>query len=165
MNKINASSSFGNFDYSVEISLVEELSALAEKLAVAGLIQIAQRSPASKVEKALAGYEKRPAKFDRGSVEFSIENAEKFSSIMSVELAEELELAEDEISVSVTEHVKNETKVQSKGIAELRAAYGFVLGGLMTREMYDKVAEKCSALSEDAHQLVAEYSEKLASME
>ena len=141
------------------------MSVLSEKLAIAGLIQIAQRTPAAKVEKKLAGYEKRPAKFDRGSIEFSAVNAQAFCSVMVAELAAELALSEDEVSVLVTEHVKNESKVPSKGIVELRAAYGFVIGGLMPREMYHKVAEKCSALSEDAAKLASEYSEKLASME
>jgi hypothetical protein len=52
-------------------------------LAGLGLLQLLQRSPATEAEKKLAGYEKRPAKFQRSSIEHSATNEGIFKQIMS----------------------------------------------------------------------------------
>lgn len=63
-------------------------------LASAGLLQVLQRSPASRAEKVLAGYEKRPDKFERSSIDFSDANAETLANELSkaIEIADGMEI-------------------------------------------------------------------------
>lgn len=70
--KIQYGSVFGNFKWS---AVAEIPDALIPTLCALGALQVAQRSPSSAAEKALAGYEKRPAKFERKSIDFSEDNA------------------------------------------------------------------------------------------
>ena len=91
MINLNCTSTFGNFRWTATASVTEEQ---AETLANAGLLQILQRSPASKAEKSLAGYEKRPDKFERKDIPFSDENALKLAGFLgeTVEIAEGVEI-------------------------------------------------------------------------
>lgn len=76
MNQIElkTKSTFGNFAFALTALVSEEQR---DALAVAGLLQLAQRSPASKAEKALGGFEKRPKDFKRTDIAFSEESAKK----------------------------------------------------------------------------------------
>jgi hypothetical protein len=62
----------------------------AVKLANAGLLQIIQRSPASKAEKSMAndgkGYENRPKDFVRSSIPYSDENAATLAKFLGAEI-------------------------------------------------------------------------------
>lgn len=69
---IKTTNSFGNFQYDI---VAEVSDAQRDELASLGLLQVLQRVPASKAEKEMAGYEKRPDAFKRNSIAFSEANA------------------------------------------------------------------------------------------
>lgn len=71
--KLKTSSVFGNFAFAMTAEVGEKE---VELLASYGLLQIAQRSPASAAEKAMAGYAKRPAGFKRDSIAYGEAAAE-----------------------------------------------------------------------------------------
>lgn len=75
--KITVTWTFGNFIVSAaaDIVLNEPVSPLTKAIIEKGFLQLLQRVPASNAEKALAGYEKRPAGFKRDSIPYSEENA------------------------------------------------------------------------------------------
>lgn len=79
MHTLTCDSTFGNFAWTAKVEVTEEQ---AVALANAGLLQIIQRSPASKAEKVLGGYEKRPENFVRSSIEFSEANAETLKKFL-----------------------------------------------------------------------------------
>jgi len=89
--KLQCTSTFGNFKWTAEADVTEEQAAI---LANAGLLQVLQRSPASRAEKRMAnggkGYEKRPDKFERSSIEYS----ELAGKVLAGELGSEVEIAE-----------------------------------------------------------------------
>jgi hypothetical protein len=87
MVTLNCNSTFGNFAWKATASVSEEQ---AKVLADMGLLQILQRSPASQAEKSLAGYEKRPDKFERKSIAYSDANARSLEKFLSgkLEIAE-----------------------------------------------------------------------------
>jgi len=91
MPTLKCNSTFGNFAWSASCDVSDEDMLT---LANAGLLQILQRSPASRAEKVMAGYEKRPDKFNRSSIEFSDENAKTLATELgrSVEIAEGIEI-------------------------------------------------------------------------
>lgn len=66
--KIQYGSAFGNFKWNAEAEIDE---AMMPVLCALGALQVAQRTPSSAAEKALAGYDKRPAGFKRDSIPFS----------------------------------------------------------------------------------------------
>ena len=108
-------------------------------LASAGLLQVLQRSPASKAEKSLAGYEKRPEKFNRSSIEYSDESAKALSGFLS----EPIEIAEGqtiEPIVSATEHVIGESTapkfVEEKQIVARHVAKGDLAEWASTKIRY-----------------------------
>jgi hypothetical protein len=92
---------------------VEVETDVAVALANAGLLQIIQRSPASKAEKSMAndgkGYENRPKDFVRSSIPFSDENAATLSKFLgeTIEVAEGIEITP---VVTAKEHVIGATK-------------------------------------------------------
>ena len=67
--KANATSTFGNYRWTGETPELtqEQIQALIDL----GFLWVMQRSPSSNAEKTLAGYEKRPEKFERKSIPFS----------------------------------------------------------------------------------------------
>ena len=81
--KLQTTSTFGNFKWTAEAEVTE---AQAEILANAGLLQVLQRSPATAAEKSLAGYEKRPDKFERKSIEYTDSNARQLEKFLSAEI-------------------------------------------------------------------------------
>jgi hypothetical protein len=85
MTKLKCNSTFGNYKWTATAEVSQEQ---LEVLASAGLLQVLQRSPASKAEKLMAGYEKRPDKFERKSIPFSKEG----QTILENELGSEVEL-------------------------------------------------------------------------
>jgi hypothetical protein len=100
MINLNCTSTFGNFRWTASASVTDEQAAI---LANAGLLQILQRSPASKAEKSLAGYEKRPESFERKQIPYSTENADALSEFLgeAVEIAEGVKITP---TVKVEEH-------------------------------------------------------------
>lgn len=100
MHNLECTSTWGNFEWTAKVEVTEEQAVI---LANAGLLQILQRSPASKAEKAMAnngaGYEKRPEGFVRSSIEFSDANATTLAKF----LGETIEIAKD---VKITPLVK-----------------------------------------------------------
>jgi hypothetical protein len=79
MSKVEANSTFGNFKW---FGHAEVTDAQAVVLANLGFLWIMQRSPSSNAEKTLAGYEKRPAKFERKSIDFTQANADKLAALL-----------------------------------------------------------------------------------
>jgi len=71
---------FGFFGWRAVAEVSQELLVY---LAGLGLLQLLQRSPATEAEKTLAKYEKRPAKFQRSSIEHNDVNEGIFKKIMS----------------------------------------------------------------------------------
>lgn len=142
MKTINVSSVFGNFkwDANVEVS-----DSQIDALLGMGILQIMQRTPASAAEKEMAGYEKRPESFKRGSIPYSEANA--------AILATHLEGAEVDkgnplsLVIQVSEYVPGvgtepkyaaeKAKVESKGgdpeaLSKLAKAVGYTGGDLTT---------------------------------
>jgi hypothetical protein len=87
MQNLTCNSTFGNFKWTASVDVSDEQ---ARVLANAGLLQILQRSPASKAEKVLGKYEKRPSDFVRSSIPFSDENAKTLAKFLGdkVEIAD-----------------------------------------------------------------------------
>lgn len=87
---------FGNFIVTAKttVETAEPVGPLAAALMEKGFLQALQRVPASNAEKALAGYDKRPAGFKRDSILYSEENALKLSEAFgtSVEITEGVNL-------------------------------------------------------------------------
>lgn len=117
---------FGNF--LVEVTLDESVIAGAIPPSLVGYIldgctQKLQRKPASAVEKALAGYVKRPAAFKRDSIPFSAKGVAMLEASMG-------EAVSDVATVSVSEYVASVTDAKytyEKGlIAEKVGAGGSV---------------------------------------
>lgn len=106
------SSTFGNFKFNLKAELTEKQT---QVLATAGLLQIAQRSPATAAEKELAKYDKkRPEGFKRTDIPFSPEGAavlKKHLSKLQVDVSDDetKEVLEDIlVDVEVSEHVPGE---------------------------------------------------------
>jgi hypothetical protein len=124
MPTLKCNSTFGNFKWTAECNVTDEQMLV---LANAGLLQVLQRSPASRAEKVLAGYEKRPDKFNRSSIEFSDEAAKTLSTELgkAVEIAEGIEIVP---TISVSEHVIGESTtpkfVEEKQIVARHVAKG-----------------------------------------
>lgn len=122
MHKINYGSVFGNFQWNATAEVSDELIAL---LAPLGALQIAQRSPSTAAEKAMAGYDKRPKGFQRTSILFSEGDAETLRKSLSKltfkvgegDAAKEYSFNAD---VAVEQYVPTEADVK---MADERAAY------------------------------------------
>lgn len=79
--KIKYGSVFGNFRWDSEVEITPEQATL---LAPLGALQIAQRSPSTAAEKAMAGYDKRPKGFTRTDIPYSETLAEVLRKHQSV---------------------------------------------------------------------------------
>jgi hypothetical protein len=131
MITLKTKSTCGNFSVEAETDVTQEQLKI---LGGFGLLQILQRSPMSKGEKVLAGYDKRPAGFKRDSIPFNQENASKLAKVLS----EPIEIAEGnqiECVVDVTEYVPTEADVK---MPDERAAYA----RNAKADTLDKLAEK-----------------------
>lgn len=122
--KIKYGSVFGNFKWSAESEVSDELVSV---LAPLGALQIGQRSPSTAAEKEMAGYEKRPKGFNRSTIPFSPEGAEtlaKHLREMKVEIGrnekDEPVYATLKANVTVEEYVPTEADVK---MPDERAAY------------------------------------------
>lgn len=109
-NEIVKSSTFtfGNFLVKIELDASVVANAVPESLLgyiLDGCTQRLQRKPASAVEKALAGYEKRPTAFKRDSIAFSAKGVSLLEAGMGEAIA-------DVATVSVTEYVPNTTEAK-----------------------------------------------------
>ena len=127
MITIKVNSTFGLFAFSAEAAVSEEQR---DALAVAGLLQLLQRSPATKAEKALAvaaGFaydKKRPDGFKRTLIDFSDKAAEMLKGfledvkveIAGVEqaLAVEVSVSEYEPEATATKWAAEKAKIASK---------------------------------------------------
>lgn len=101
MSKKENTESFACGNFNVEFELAPELQGLPDKvkpLLLAGITQILQRKPASKWEKTVAKYDKRPDGFQRNSIPFSAEAAAELAVIAGEAVA-------DFAVVDVTEYV------------------------------------------------------------
>lgn len=123
--KIQYGSRFGNFKWIAEADIAD---ALIPTLLQLGCLQLGQRSPSTAAEKEMAGYEKRPAKFERDSIDFSDEAAAilaKHLSAMKVETGrnekDEPIFATIEADVKVEKYEGSTADVKMLGE---RAAYG-----------------------------------------
>lgn len=94
---VKAESTFGNFKWFAQCEVSE---VIRDILANLGFLWVMQRSPSSNAEKALAGYEKRPAGFKRSEIDFSDEAA----AMLKTELGKEVEIDEN---VKITPEVLN----------------------------------------------------------
>lgn len=79
--RIKYGSVFGNFRWDSSVEITPEQATL---LAPLGALQIAQRSPSTAAEKAMAGYDKRPKGFTRTDIPYSDELAEVLRKHQSV---------------------------------------------------------------------------------
>lgn len=122
--KIKYGSVFGNFKWEAESDIPD---ALIPTLCMLGALQVAQRTPSSIAEKALAGYDKRPTGFKRDSIAFSETNANTLASFlesMKVETGrnekDEPIFATIDAAVTVEEYSGSTADVK---MVEERAAY------------------------------------------
>jgi hypothetical protein len=100
-------SNFGNFAYTVTCELTNEQ---VETILAEGLLHIAQRAPASRVEKTLAGYKNRIDMGDdwtRDQIDYTEEKARQFE----VEMAREFEkVAHIKVQSVSADHYTPETR-------------------------------------------------------
>ena len=89
MEKVSASSTFGNYRWSAECEVSNEQ---AEMLANAGFLWVMQRSPSSAAEKAMGGYEKRPDGYKRSSIKFD----DKGVKLLTENLGKPVVIGEDD---------------------------------------------------------------------
>ena len=95
--KIKYGCTFGNFAWEAEATVDDALIAALLPL---GALQIAQRTPSSEAEKAMAGYEKRPKGFQRNSIAFSDANADILQKrLTSIAVTDKLTLVNDKVTV------------------------------------------------------------------
>lgn len=116
--KIQTNSTFGNFSYAITAEVTE---AQRDALAVAGLLQIAQRKPATAAEKELgwAGAKKRPEGFKRTDIAFTPEAADvlrKHLEAGKLEIGEGDDAKEESLlmTVTVTEYSPEKAEVKWK---------------------------------------------------
>lgn len=119
--KIQASWTFGNFNVTAaaEIPFTEPVDKLTKAIVEKGFLQLLQRVPASKAEKALAGYEKRPEGFKRTSIPWSEENAIKLAEEFGTEVEVEEGVMLKFAIVDVTENEGSETGQSRKMATEM----------------------------------------------
>jgi hypothetical protein len=154
---ITFESNFGCFDYTLRASLSDEIVALAAGL---GLGQLAQRVPSTNAEKEMVGgawpknkkgEPMRPKGFERGSIEYSAENAEILKHHLESFFLNENDygFTVEAITASISERVD---KVESKWAYEK----GLIKGknGDVTRLM--KLADKVGYEAGDEFELIAE---------
>lgn len=120
---------FGNFlvTAATTVETAEPVGKLMGALAHKGFLQLLQRVPASNAEKALAGYDKRPAGFKRDSIPYTEDNAlalaEAFGTSVEVEPADkEKGIAAVVLPFSITdvqEHVGSEGGASRKMATEM----------------------------------------------
>ena len=98
MATVNATSTFGNFKWTASCEITD---VVRDVLADLGFLWVMQRSPSSNAEKALAGYEKRPAGFKRSEIDYSNDNADMLKSELSkaVEIDENVSIVPNILSV------------------------------------------------------------------
>lgn len=149
MTKLKCNSTFGNFRWAAECEVSDEQLAV---LANAGLLQLLQRSPASRAEKVLAGYEKRPDKFERSSIEFSDANAKTLAQ----ELSKPLEIAEgEEIKPAVVaEYHEIGASSAPKYVEEKGIIARHVKAGDFAQWMHDKVGFDATAGEADSTEVL-----------
>lgn len=105
--KVQATSVFGQFRWTATGEISEPLAGVLLPFAIT---QVLQRSPSSNAEKAIAGYEKRPDKFKRNSLNFNEGDAETLRKHLE---SAEIEVGEGDekktfklpLSVSVEQYV------------------------------------------------------------
>jgi hypothetical protein len=122
---IEYGSVFGNYKWSAVATIDDKL---IDALLPLGALQVGQRSPSSAAEKEMAGYEKRPVKFNRAAgIPFSTEGAAilaKHLKTMRVEIGrnakDEPVYAELNADVNVEQYVPKEQDIV---MADERAAY------------------------------------------
>lgn len=123
--KIQYGSIFGQFKWTAEAEISDELVAALVPL---GALQIAQRSPSTAAEKELAGYDKRPEKFSRTKdINYSEANAKVLAKHLETV---QVEIGRDEkdkpvyktfaATVVVEQHTPGEADVK---MADERKAY------------------------------------------
>jgi hypothetical protein len=98
MPQVKASSTFGNYKWFANAEITNEQAQVLQDL---GFLWVMQRSPSSKAEKSMAGYEKRPDNFKRSMIEFSNEGVKQLSRLLGA-------------PVEIDEDVPNITPVISK---------------------------------------------------
>jgi hypothetical protein len=97
-NKVNATSTFGNYRWTASASVTPEQAAI---LADLGFLWVMQRSPSSKAEKVMAGYEKRPDNFKRANIPFDDKGVKTLKDELSsaVEIADGVRIKADTMNV------------------------------------------------------------------
>lgn len=135
--KIQYGSVFGNYKWSAEAEVPD---ALIPTLLGLGALQVAQRSPSSAAEKAIAGYDKRPKGFNRTQIPFSEAGAETLMDALRLMKVETGRNEKDEpIYATITANVSVEQYVPTEADVKMndeRAAYG------RNAEKLDKLAAK-----------------------
>ena len=122
MPTVNAQSTFGNFKWFAKCEVSEAVLAI---LADLGFLWVMQRTPSSKAEKQLAGYEKRPKGFQRSEIAYSDDNAKLLQQLLGakVEIADDIEITPEvlkvvfhEIGAGVEPKYADEKKIVQKHI-------------------------------------------------
>jgi len=155
MTKLKCNSTFGNYKWTATAEVSQEQ---LEVLASAGLLQVLQRSPASKAEKAMAGYEKRPDKFERSSIPFDSQG----QTILQDSLGAEIELvAKTKDSPAVTVQAEIETSfheigagTEPKYVEEKGIIARHVKAGDFAQWMSEKVKFNATAAEADATEVL-----------
>jgi hypothetical protein len=99
--KVEAESTFGNYKWQGEAEVTD---AQAQILASLGFLWVMQRSPSSNAEKVMAGYEKRPDKFERKSIPHSPDGEKQLAELLSAQVEIEKDVKITPVITSVKFH-------------------------------------------------------------
>ena len=134
-------SNFGRFAYQVSCKLT--FDQLIQR-AAEGLLHVAQRGPASRVEKTIVGYAKRPENFERSSIAYSDTVARQFEAEMAKEIEKEIHL---KVSVTASEY---EPKARDVAYAEAKKMVKYAVETKRFSNLVNKAGFKGSVKAETA---------------
>ena len=119
--KTEISWTFGNFDLTCVVA-ADVNGPAAERMLQFAATNILQRGPAGAAEKALAGYDKRPAGFQRNSIAYNEQRAAKltelFTGKFNLNPDGEPEYALEYACTGVSEHIVGGSKQDLKYVEE-----------------------------------------------
>lgn len=147
--KIKTQWTFGNFSITAacNVDTAEPVGSVAQALMEKGFLQLLQRVPASNAEKALAGYDKRPAGFKRDSIVYSDANALALTEAFGTSVEVDKDVMLPFAITDVQEHVGGEAAVSRKSATEMATK---VQGtpmvaalGLTAEATFEEIVEAC----------------------
>jgi hypothetical protein len=140
-SKVNATSTFGNYRWTATANVTDEQKAILANL---GFLWVMQRSPSSKAEKVMAGYEKRPDNFKRSDIPFSDKGVEILKRELSQPIGIDENVSIKTDSMKVEFHEIGATS-QPKFAEEKSIVQRHIDAGDIAQWAHDKIGFKVTA--------------------